>query len=170
MTMVEGDLQITFSNAISVRKFDDPQVHRLSHCMKAVDFIVELSNRYWFVEIKDPGNPTTTAAQLQHFEGEMRSGTIDNSLAYKFRDSFLYEWASGRAHKPVDYFVIIEGVEKSLLTRRIDELKRKIPSLGPGGTIWRNRFVHSVGVFDMATWNVRYPNAQIVRLSVSRST
>ena len=170
MTMIEGDLQITFGNAISVRKFDDPHIHGLSHCMKAVDFIVELSNRYWFVEIKDPGNPGTTAAQLQHFERELKSGTIGNSLAYKFRDSFLYEWASGRAHKPVDYFVIIEGVRKSLLTLRIDELKRKIPAAGPGGKRWLNEIVHRIGVFNLATWNSRFPNAQILRLSASGST
>ena len=138
--------------------------------MKAVDFIVELSNRYWFVEIKDPGHPDTTGAQLQQFECELKSGALGNTLAYKFRDSFLYEWASGRAHKPVDYFVIVEGIGKPLLTPRIDELKRNIPSLGPRGTNWRNKIVHRIGVFNMATWNNHYPDAQIVRLSASGST
>ena len=42
MTLTEGALQITFNNAINGRKFDDQQQHRLSHCMKAVDFVVEL--------------------------------------------------------------------------------------------------------------------------------
>ena len=39
MTLTEGDLQIIFNNPLNARKFDDPHVHGLSHCMKAVDFI-----------------------------------------------------------------------------------------------------------------------------------
>ena len=45
MRLTEGDLQITFNNAIVCRKFDDHLAHGLSHCMKAVDFIVELHDR-----------------------------------------------------------------------------------------------------------------------------
>ena len=50
----EGDLQITINDAIEARKFDDEASHGLSHCMKAVDFVVELPDRYLFIEVKDP--------------------------------------------------------------------------------------------------------------------
>lgn len=43
------------------RKFDDEAAHGLSHCMKAVDFIIELPERLLFVEFKDPENPQTPA-------------------------------------------------------------------------------------------------------------
>ena len=52
----EGNLQITINNAIEARKFDDAS-HGLSHCMKAVDFFVELPDRYLFIEVKDPQAP-----------------------------------------------------------------------------------------------------------------
>ena len=32
---------------------------------------------------------------------------IDEDLKYKYRDSFLYEWAAGRVDKPVDYLILI---------------------------------------------------------------
>ena len=40
-TFTEGNLQITIKGAIRARKFDAHNAHGLSHCMKAVDFVVE---------------------------------------------------------------------------------------------------------------------------------
>ncbi len=51
MTFTEGDLRIDFSGATGGRKFDGPD-HRLSHCMKAVDLVVELPDHYLFVEVE----------------------------------------------------------------------------------------------------------------------
>ena len=56
MTMLaEEDLQITLPAAVTGRKFDDKTTHGLSHCMKAVDFIVELKDRVLFIEFKESG-------------------------------------------------------------------------------------------------------------------
>jgi len=52
--LTEGDLQLTINGAIGARKFDDDSSHKLSHCMKAVDFIVEYPDFYLFIELKDP--------------------------------------------------------------------------------------------------------------------
>ena len=39
---VEGDLQMKLiDDALDARRFDGPKATALSHCMKAVDFIVE---------------------------------------------------------------------------------------------------------------------------------
>ena len=56
-TLREGNLQITFPQGAKVRRFDDRASHGLSHCMKAVDFIVEEVNRTSFIELKDPDHP-----------------------------------------------------------------------------------------------------------------
>ena len=101
MTVLEeGDLQITIGDAINARKFDDAN-HGLNNCMKAVDFIVELLDSYLFIEIKDPQAPQTPEQSRNEFLRRLRSGELDEDLKYKYRDSFLYEWASGRANKPV---------------------------------------------------------------------
>ena len=47
-TFREGDLEFDFSDAIDGIKFDDA-THCLSHCMKAVDFVVELDEKYLLV-------------------------------------------------------------------------------------------------------------------------
>ena len=54
--LTEGDLEFDFSAAILSERFDHPDTHKLSHCMKAVDFIVEWDREFWFVEVKNPSN------------------------------------------------------------------------------------------------------------------
>ncbi len=104
--LTEGTLQLTISGAVDARKFDDAR-HGLSHCMKAVDFVVELRDRYLFIEFKDPQDPKALTKDRDKFIKNFQSGQLDEDLKYKYRDSFLYEWAAGRADKPVDYLILI---------------------------------------------------------------
>ena len=164
MTLTEGTVQITFSDAIDGRKFDDGATHGLSHCMKAVDFIVELPERFLFVEIKDAGALQSPEAHTKEFRERFKRGQLDESLKYKYRDSLLYEWASGRAHKPIDYFVLITGIDKKVLLSRLDALKRKLPSLGPSSLPWSRPIVSKIGIFNMETWNVRFPHYPVIRV------
>lgn len=156
MTLTERTLQITFNGAIRARKFDD-RTHGLSHCMKAVDFIVEFSKCYLFVEIKDPISPEQYRRRLERRE-------LDASLKYKFRDSFLYEWASGRANKTIDYYVLITGIDKQLLRRRYEELIRNLPLQGPASRPWRRPIVRKVGIFNVETWNHWLPHYPVIRV------
>ena len=94
-TLTEGNLRITFPGAMNVRKFDSPESHGLTHCMKAVDFIVEDDDRVLFIEFKDPDHPRATDEEKERFVESFRSGRLDEDLKYKYRDSLLYEWASG---------------------------------------------------------------------------
>lgn len=96
----EGNLQIAFDNALQVRKFDGDS-HGLDHCMKAVDCIVEFDDRYLFIEIKDPQAPNVPKASRERYLERLKHGQLDAILYGKYRDSFLYEWASrprGQAH------------------------------------------------------------------------
>ena len=167
MTILEeGDLRIDVGDALNARKFDG-DAHGLSHCMKAVDFVVELSDRYLFIEVKDPGNPQASAKRSREFIRSFQSGELDEDFKYKYRDSFLYEWASGRADKPIHYLILIahDDLDGEALNRRMDALKSKLPLLGPGSQDWRRPFVSGVGVFNLSAWNRRYPRRQAERIS-----
>ena len=163
--LTEGNLQLTVNGAVTARKFDDGN-HGLSHCMKAVDFIVELSDSYLYIEFKDPQHPTAPSQQAQAYEEQFKSGLIDEDLKYKYRDTFLYEWASGRADKPVDYFVLIasETLADSMLLSRGNDLERKLPVLGPAAQPWERPIVRSCSVFNIETWNRNFPEYPISRL------
>lgn len=56
--LTERTLEFDFSSADRAVRFDG-ETHRMSHCMKSVDFLVEWSDEFWFVEVKDPSDPDT---------------------------------------------------------------------------------------------------------------
>lgn len=134
--------------------------------MKAVDFIVELPDRYLFIEFKDVLKVGIEERDRQEFKKKFNSGNLDEDLKYKFRDSFLYEWASGRAEKPIHYLVLIEldCLDAATLATRTDALKRKLPLQGPKHSAWMRPFVQSCTVFNLETWNQHFPQFPVDRV------
>ena len=165
MTLTEGNLQIVFPTGVNVRKFDSDQ-HGLAHCMKAVDFIVELDDRFLFIEFKDPQHPQGKDKNRNKFMQEFFAGKTDNDLKYKYRDSFLYEWASNRANKPIYYYVLIamDTLTEADLLARTDELKRILPVEGPPSDIWKRSIVKGCTFFSIATWNKHLSSYPVKRI------
>lgn len=94
-TLREGELQITLPRGAIGRQFDGRD-HGLSHCMKAVDWVIELPDHIRFIELKDPdAQRAATHRDTQNFH----SKRLTTDLRTKFRDSFLYEWACERTAK-----------------------------------------------------------------------
>lgn len=147
----EGELLFRFPGAIDGEKFDGPG-HGLSHCMKAVDLVVEWPDRLLFVEVKDPDQSGALPANRQAFVGKLRGDVLTRNLAGKFRDSLLYRWALGRPDKPVTYAVLVQmsALGPVELITLGDKLKRQLPLQGPG---WVRRIASGVVVLDMARWN-----------------
>lgn len=167
-TLTESDLQITINdNVVSAQRFDDNATHGLSHCMSAVDFIVELSENYLFIEIKDPQAPQVPGQEVSRFYERFVKEQLDEEFKSKYRDSFLYEWASGRADKPVHYLVLVglDFLTKAELARRTVALEQKLPLLGPRAIAWTRPIVESCSVFNISSWNEALPNYPVTRLS-----
>ena len=162
----ERNLQITIDDAVDVRRFDDNATHRLNHCMKAVDFVVELPDRYLFIEIKDPQAPHAPPEAAKDYLERLQAGEIDEELKYKYRDSFLYEWASGRADKPIYYLVLIalDTLTGPRLLRCNNALERKLPLHGPSSTPWLKPIVNGCAVFNMESWNRAMPRHPVSRI------
>ena len=160
----EKDLEITINDAQDARKFDDPNAPKPGQ-MKAVDFVVEYPDRFYFIEFKDPQHPDTNLANVDELIAYYQSEKIDKDLVYKFRDSFLYEWAAGRAERDVYFLVLIaiEHLTSADLDRKKKNLDRKLPVGIP--STWERPIVSGCGVFNLASWNERFPNLQINRLS-----
>ena len=152
--LTEGNLQFDFSAALGVRKFDEQSTHGLSHCMKAVDFIVELQERILFVEVKDPENPNARPPARRRFIQELQSGALENQFTHKFRDSFLYEWASDRLAKPVHYVVLValRSLTSVELLTRTDALRRVLPA-GGLPPCWKRPIAGGCAVVNLATWS-----------------
>jgi len=165
--VVEGGLEFQLPADATVRKFDADDTHGLSHCMKAVDFIIEWKDRIFFVEFKDPETPASRPKDRQKFLKKFLTGQIDSDLKTKYRDSFLYEWGCNRAENRINYLVLIavEGLGPAELLNRTDALKRQLPLMGPFGKEWPRPFVAGCVVLNVATWNQQLPQFPVKRLT-----
>lgn len=152
--LAEGNLQIAVPAEAKPRKFDD-FTHGLTHCMKTVDFIIELNNRYLFIEFKDPQHPDSRQRDRDKFISRFLAGNIDEDFKHKYRDSFLYEWASGKIDKPIYYFVLValDTLTEAELITRTDALKRVMPVDGPPSGRWKKRIVAGCAFFNINSWN-----------------
>jgi len=158
VTLREGILEITLPVATKGSKFDDCH-HGLSHCMKAVDFIVEEKNRIIFIEIKNPEHPSATIEAKETFFEELCSGKVNDILVQKYRDSFIYLWAEEKLTKPVVYWVLIasKNIDPAMLLHKTEELKRKIPLEGPKSGAWKRQIVVGCAMFNHETWKQHLP-------------
>lgn len=165
--IIEGDIQINLPDGLVFRRFDDEFSHGLSHCMKAVDYIIDMEDKIIFLEFKDPDNPNAKDQNREEFFEKLTSGKIDSDLKTKFRDSFLYEWGYGRVDKPVYYWILIgaERLDSIQLLRRTDALKKQLPVNGPAGKPWKNAFVAGCTVMNLLAWNKQLANFPAIRLS-----
>ena len=157
----EGNLKITFNNVVTVRKFDG---HGLT-CMKAVDFLVELQDRFLFIELKDPQSAPSQQLINEYIE-RFQNQQLDQDLKYKYRDSFLYEWTARRANKDCYYYVLValKILKSAQLLQRTDALKRALPEGLPSQSQWTRPIVHGCGVFNICKWNRRFPDYPVRRV------
>lgn len=167
-TLSEGDLRLTLPDPVTGRKFDDAQ-HGLSHCgLKAVDWILELPDRIYFVEVKDPDDPEAR----RHNNGDdfldgFMAGNLTRDLVPKFRDTFLYEWACDRVEKPISYVVVVASMalDRAQLQTRAEDLKRMLPIGTPAR--WSRAIAHGCFVFNIAEWNEVFPDYPLSRHSAA---
>jgi len=124
--LAEEDLEFDFSDAMNAIRFDDAALHGKS-TIKRVDFITEYEDRYIFLEVKDPDNPT--AANPQAFKEKLFSGNLIPDLAGKYRDSHWFHTLCDKAKKPIHYVVLLSmsALDPALLLNKQDELCRCLP-------------------------------------------
>ena len=157
----EGDLEFDFSDAIDGIKFDDA-THCLSHCMKAVDFVVELDEKYLFVEVKDPAHPRARPQNQAGFQEDTLDGTLRNEIVTKFRDSFLYRWAENKLDKPV-IFLSLVTLDEGMVNYFQDEIKRSLPL--SGSERWTRNIAQACIVVNLDAWNRNFARWPVHRLS-----
>ncbi|MFH1138285.1 MAG: hypothetical protein V1816_19610 [Pseudomonadota bacterium] len=173
--LVEGDIEFDFSAAVCAERFDDEEKHKLSHCFKRIDFLVEWPDSLWLVEVKDPSSgripPECREGKKDDFLDELKSQTLfSKALAPKLKDSFLYLHLNDELPpKPLKYFVFIGlgELDDAMLGHNSTLLKRHCCLTGPDGEGWRNPYITNAMVFNEKSWNRTLPRCPVRRLIVS---
>lgn len=149
----EGELEFTFPAGTHAVKFDGPN-HGLSHCMKAVDFIVDFGSYLLFVEVKDPDSRNATPQNRTEFEAALTHPEFTRKLSLKYRDSFLYRWAENKLGKPIRYVVLLQlsALQKADYLTIDQALKRDLPTIS-APKMWARSVVDGAAVVNMSTWN-----------------
>jgi hypothetical protein len=132
--------------------------------MHRVDFVVELENEIIFVEIKDPENPNAKQRGLEKFYRKLEQGTLSDSFASKFIDSFFYRWAEDRLSKTI-YYLSLVTLDDGLLPNLSDEITQKLSPAGKISNRWQRHPVKNCQVFNIKTWNDNFPKWPAKRLS-----
>ncbi len=166
MNWIEGDLQFDFSETVDTQRFDD-DTHKLSHCMKAVDFIVETKKNIYFIEVKDPDNPSSKNTEA--FCSKLTSGKLAKNLTGKYRDSFIYRWAENALNKPVHYIVLLamESLDGAALLSQTENLRRNLPLIGSAS--WKKPIASSCFILSLDSWNRNFKQWPVFRISEQAS-
>jgi len=166
----EGGLQIDFVGAQHVMKFDQnepghPDYHDLQS-MPRVDFIVEMEDAIYFVEVKDPGRPDAEDVGGTKLLKKIVEGTLEASLIEKYLFSFFFRWAERRLEKSVHYVSLIT-LESPLLQPIIDGLDRKLANLSKKSVRWGREPLVSCQVHNIETWAVNFPDWPVTRMATA---
>ena len=164
MVLEEGDLRLVLPEGMEGARFDG-RGHEASHCMKAVDFVVEAPDRALFIELKDPEHPKAHPVSPADYLG----GKLVDDLIGKFRDSFLYRWARHQTTKPVYYYVVvaIESLTSTELAAQTDIVRRRLPVRAAMPASWERALVEDFALLNVAAWNRNFPTFGLSRLSES---
>ena|GEM_PF-1601826 len=163
----EDGLQIDFIGAQHAMKFDQnnpdqPDYHDLQN-MPRVDFIVEMEDAIYFIEVKDPGRPDAIDVGSTKLLKKIVDGSLEASLIEKYLFSFFFRWAERRLEKSVHYVSLIT-LESPLLQPIIDGLERQLTNLLKKSVRWGREPLASCQVHNIETWKAVFPNWPVTRL------
>lgn len=159
--LIENDLAFDFGSALEAIVFDDDALHNPS-TIKRVDFIAEFSDRFVFLEIKDPDQPG--AANPEAFKTKLLTGNLIPDLAGKYRDSSWFRTLSGKATKPIHYVVLLSmaSLDPALLLTKQDQLKRSLPITH---TDWSAPCAAGCIILNLEQYKKQYGQTSVWRLS-----
>lgn len=170
MKLVENDLEIDFSNALYVLKFDQNNIAQSDfhdiNAMPRVDFVVELDDEIYFIEIKDPGQPNPVDVGNIKLLKKLANGTLEASLVEKYLYSFIFRWAEDKLKKSVHYICLIT-LEGPLLPSITEGLEKQLRLLSTPSARWVRKPLVSCQVHNIETWLAVFPDWPVRRLSDS---
>lgn len=166
--VTEKELEFDFRSALKVVKFDDEHIHGMSHCMKAVDFLVEWEDEFWFVEVKDPDCAMASDKERRKFRKKIENKALFSKvLGPKLKDSFLYLYLGKKIpSKTLKYFVLLalDSLQPENLLPLSDNLQNSCCLRKAPEAPWANPYIDAAMVFTEKTWNEHLGHCPVTRI------
>lgn len=161
MTIQNGGFKFSFGAAKDITPLGEEATKDHAD-LSLVDFVVELNDRYIFVEIVG-AEPCDSKDDVEKF----KSDSLCGELARKFRDSIFFHSFGAPAKKRVEYAVLyaLSGIDDILLTFLQDELRRRIPLSHPA---WNDDSVADCAVMNFDGWRKKYGEESLHRMDERR--
>ena len=164
----ENGLEFDFTDALHVLKFDqkDPshsEFHDLQN-MPRVDFVVELHNSIYFIEVKDPGRPDAVDVGATKFLKKIENGTLESSLIEKYIYTLIFRWAENKLDKSIHY-VSLMTLESGQLMPILDRLEKQLVLLSKKSIRWNRSPLLSCQIHNIETWAAVFPKWPVTRLA-----
>lgn len=152
-----------FTDALHAFVFDEkdsrkPTFH--GQPMKAVDILVELTEAYLFIEIKNYDDSEAYNFLSVSDEGELKKRQdgfkwLKNYLKYKYRDTYLYRYAEDKVDKPVHYICLL-NFDNALNNVMRKALQKELP-VGKASSHWKREIASSCQVMNLQKLNENFP-------------
>ena len=147
MLFKEGGLEFDFTNALNAEKFDEITY---GGGMKQIDFIVELEDRYYFIEVKNE--------------------KLKDDLIKKYKDSIIINWADNKCNnKPLYYITILEAsyIDNVLKIALMDSIKKGLPLKLNKEISLKHSIIEGFAIMSVEEWNKRFVNFPIRKLQIN---
>ena len=173
--IITDGFEFKFADAIDAFIFDEENKSKSTYHgmpMKAVDIVAEFDKAYVYVEMKDFDDPDMYDQSLAKDDEDVKKRHdhfkwLKNYLKYKYRDSYLFRHAELKADKPIHYICLLT-FDNALNTVMKKALKKELP-IGKASRRWKQEFVNSCQVVNVAKWNENFPKWPVTRISESAS-
>lgn len=168
--LVESDLEFNFSSSLEAIRFDCEELHGKKSTMSRVDFFIEETNCYKFLEVKDPDCPNVK--DVGAFEKKLRAGNLVSKLAAKYRDSLLFQILSqcdGNENDPVKelhYVVVLsmKSLEPVFILNLQDRLQSELPISNKN---WGINIVQKCIILNLEQYKNQFGEHSVRRISES---
>jgi hypothetical protein len=146
--LAETGLEFDFSRAVAAERLD-AQGRAIPDGMCLVDFVVEVADEIWLVEVKRPacGGP----AELAGYQARMATDELLPRLVEKCRDSYTFLHLMHRDRKPMRYVLLIDGPTPGLYADFRARLERRVRQ--ETDVPWARHYVRFCDVRSRNMWN-----------------
>jgi hypothetical protein len=168
-TLDEKELRFTFPSGWLAEHFDAPGRATIDH-FQPVDFVVELSDRILFIEVKDPSNTKAPQEEREGFIRKMKSKELTHKqLVPKARTSWAFLRLMKRAEKPITYIVVIGAealrIDPPLWLNLTDRLKERLAK--EIDVPWPLQYIDSCIVVPASELSIHLPGVSVQRIGAN---